>query len=120
MGRLLWIAVLAMALGAQTKAPSTEEIAEAYRSKMWEGGTIIPGLRWEKFRITEIRGWSLKFQRQEAVRYPGILIMRYRVVARENQSCIDYDVSQTVPRVAGNPQVKAGLVVNASAVRVCR
>lgn len=52
----------AVAFG-QNAEPTKEEIAQAYRSKVGEGGTPIPGVRWEKWRVKEIRGWSLKLKR---------------------------------------------------------
>jgi hypothetical protein len=62
----------------QPNEPTKEEIAEAYRSKSGEGGTFIPGVRWERWRIKEIRGWKLHFKRISEKRSPGAPIRRFR------------------------------------------
>ena len=61
----------------QPNEPTKEEIAEAYRSKSGEGGTFIPGVRWERWRIKEIRGWKLHFKRISEKRSPGAPIRRF-------------------------------------------
>ena len=55
-------------------------------AKKGEGGTFIPGLRWERWRINEIRGWSLKFRGLSEDRGVGILRRRYQAVAKKNSA----------------------------------
>ena len=39
---------------AASTEPTKAEIADAYRSKGGQGGLLVPGLRWEHFRIKEV------------------------------------------------------------------
>ena len=39
-------------------APTKQEMATGYRSKSGEGGTAFRGLRSERWRIKQVRGWS--------------------------------------------------------------
>jgi hypothetical protein len=112
------------AIGAFAQAPSNEptkqEIAEAYRSKSGEGSTFIPGLRWERWRIKEIRGWKLRFSRISESRSPGVMILKYQAIAKKNGSCAEYQISDTIVVPPFNPQIKPILVVEPSDVKACR
>ena len=57
---------------APPNEPTKQEIEEAYRSKSGGGGTFIPGLQWERWRIKEIRGWKLRFKRISQKQSPGV------------------------------------------------
>jgi hypothetical protein len=100
--------------------PTRQEIAEAYRSKSGEGGTFIPGVRWERWRIKEIRGWSLRFKRLSEIRGVGILTRQYRAVAQKGGSCAEYQITDTIPLPPANVQIKPILVVEPSGVTACR
>ncbi len=110
-------ATLAFAQPPQNE-PTRQEIAEAYRSKSGEGGTFIPGVRWERWRIKEIRGWALRFKRTGEKRDPGILTREYQVLAKKNGSCAEYHITDTMPLVP-NLQIKPVLVVEPAGVRAC-
>jgi hypothetical protein len=104
----------------QQGEPTREEIAGAYRSKSGEHATIIPGIRWETWSIKQIRGWSLKFKRLSAERQAGILIRRYRVVAKKNDTCAEYLITDTMVFPPANVQIKPSLVVEPGGVKACR
>jgi hypothetical protein len=104
----------------QPNEPTKQEIAEAYRSKSGEGGTFIPGVRWEKWRIKEIRGWSLRFKRVSEKSGLGLLTRKYRAVAQKNGSCVEYQITDTMLLTPGNVQIKPILVVEPSGVTACR
>src|SRR5258708_3469911 len=72
--------------------PTKQEVADAYRSKIGEVGTIIPGLAWERWRIKGIRGWSLRFKRVSEKRGVGILTLQYQAIAKKNGSCAEYQI----------------------------
>jgi hypothetical protein len=93
--------------------PTRQEIAEAYRNK-----AVIVG--WEKWRIKEIRGWSLRFKRVSEKRGLGILTRQYRAVAKKNGSCAEYQITDTMLLTPGNVQIKPILVVEPSGVMACR
>src|SRR5215831_2909419 len=92
---LILVALLCTVVFAQNAAPTKEEIAEAYRSKGGEGGTFVPGTRWEWWRIREIRGWKLRFHRVGESRSPGVVMLRYEAVAKKNGGCSTYQVTDT-------------------------
>jgi hypothetical protein len=100
--------------------PTRQEITRAYKSKSGEGGTLIPGTRWERWRIREIRGWALRFRRVSEKRGLGILTRQYRVIAKKNGSCAEYRVTDTIPLPPNNPQIKPTLVVEPVGVAACR
>jgi hypothetical protein len=104
----------------QPNEPTKQEIAEAHRSKSGEGGTFIPGVRWEKWRIKEIRGWSLRFKRVSEKSGLGLLTRKYRAVAQKNGSCVEYQITDTMLLTPGNVQIKPILVVEPSGVTACR
>ena len=104
----------------QNAEPTREEIAEAYRSKRAEGGTFIPGTRWEVWRIRQIRGWSLHFKRVSESRGAGILTRNYRALARKSGSCAGYRVTDTLPLPSGNVQIRPMPVVEPNSVRACQ
>ena len=93
--------------------PTRQEIAEAYKTK-----AVIVG--WGKWRIKEIRGWSLRFKRVSEKRGLGILTGQYRAVAKRNGSCAEYQITYTIPVQPNNVQIKPILVVEPSGVRACR
>ena len=93
--------------------PTRQEIAEAYRNK-----AVIVG--WEKWRIKEIRGWSLHFKRVSEKRGLGILTRQYRAVAKRNGTCAEYQITDTMLLTPGNVQIKPILVVEPSGVTACR
>lgn len=99
--------------------PTRQEIAEAYRSKSGEGGIFIPAVRWERWRIKNVRGWSLRFKRLKESRNVGVLTLEYKVLARKAGSCAEYHVTDTVP-IPGNVQIQPILVVDPGAVHACR
>ena len=101
--------------------PTRREIEGAYQSKSGEGGTFIPGVRWERWRIKEIRGWSLHFKHVSEKRGVGILTRRYRAVAKKNGSCAEYQITDTIPFPEPvNVQIKPILVVEPGGVTACR
>jgi hypothetical protein len=99
--------------------PSRQEIAEAYRSKSGGGGTLIPGVQWERYRIKEIRGWKLHFKRIGQQRSLGIMTLKYEAVARKNGSCAEYHITDTMP-FQPNVYMKPTLVVDPGGVKACR
>ncbi len=99
--------------------PTAPEITEAYRSKSGDHGGVIPGLRWERWRIKEIRGWSLRFQRLSEKKAAGVLTRQYRVVARKNTTCAEYAITDVLP-VHSNVQIKPLLNVEPGQVSLCR
>lgn len=102
----------------QPNEPTKEEIAEAYRSKSGEGGTFIPGVRWERWRIKEIRGWKLHFKRISEKRSSGVLTLKYEAVAKKNGSCADYEITDTFPFPPN--YIRPILVVDPNGVKACR
>ena len=97
---------------AQTPANelTRQEIAEAYRLRSWP-----------KERIKEIRGWSLSFKRINQERSPGVITVNYNAVAKKNDLCAEYHITDTmVPGTTPNIQIKPILVVEPSAVKACR
>lgn len=101
--------------------PTRREIEGAYRSKSGGGGTFIPGVRRERWRIKEIRGWSLHLKRVSEKRGVGILTRRYRAVAKKNGSCAAYRITDTIPFPEPvNVQIKPILVVEPGDVTACR
>jgi hypothetical protein len=105
---------------SQSNQPTIREIADAYRSKSGEGGTFIPGLRWETWRINEVRGWSLHFKHKADERLIGVVIAKYRAVAKKSGVCAEYDITDTFPFPPNNVQIKPILVVEPSGTRNCR
>ena len=99
--------------------PTRQEIGEAYRSKSGEGGIFIPAVRWERWRIREVRGWSLRFKRVRESRNVGVLTLEYRVLAKKSGSCAEYQVTDTMP-IPGNVQIQPILVVDPGGVHACR
>ena len=93
--------------------PTRQEIAEAYKNT-----AVIVG--WEKWRIKEIRGWSLHFKRVSEKRGLGLLTRQYWAVAKRNGSCVEYQITDTIPVQPNNVQIKPILVVEPSGVRACR
>ena len=118
-------AALVLAAGAvalaqwQQNEPTKKEIAQAYRSKSGEGGTIIPGIHWERWRIREIRGWMLHFKRTGRKQSAGVITLKYTVVARKGGQCADYRITDTVVLPPPNPQMKPMLVVEPDGVKPC-
>jgi len=119
---LMLLAISATIAFAQAppNEPTKEEIAEAYRSKSGEGGTFIPGVRWERWRIKEIRGWKLHFKRISEKRSPGVVTLKYQAVAKKNGSCADYQITDTMTFPPPNPQMPPILVVDPNGVKACR
>lgn len=117
---ILLAAFSAVFAQAPPNEPTKEEIAEAYRSKSGEGGTFIPGLRWERWRIKEIRGWRLHFKRIGRKQSPGVMTVKYGAFAKKNGSCAEYQITHTIPFPPANPQMKPILVVDPDGVRPCR
>lgn len=119
------VIALTVAIGTLTfgqsvaNEPTRQEIAEAYRSKSGGGGIFIPAVRWERWRIREIRGWSLRFKRVKESRNVGVLTLEYRVVAKKSGSCAEYQLSDTMP-IPGNVQIQPILVVDPGGVHACR
>jgi hypothetical protein len=99
--------------------PTRQEIAEAYRSKSGEGGIFVPAVRWERWRIREVRGWSLRFKRVKESRNVGVLTLEYQVLAKKAGSCAEYQVTDTMP-IPGNVQIQPILVVDPGGVHTCR
>jgi hypothetical protein len=98
--------------------PTRQEIAEAYRSKSGEGGIFIPAVRWERWRIRNVRGWSLHFKRVKESRKVGVLTLEYQVLAKKAGSCAEYQVTDTMP-IPGNVQIQPILVVDPGGVHAC-
>jgi hypothetical protein len=112
-------AIVALAQ-VQPNEPTKEEIAEAYRSKSGEGGTFIPGLRWERWRIKGVRGWKLHFERISEKRSPGVVTLKYEAVAKKNGLCAEYQITDTMTFPPPNPQMPPILVVDPNGVRACQ
>src|SRR5262245_43303150 len=108
---LILVGLLGIAIFAQNAEPTKEEIAEAYRSKSGGGGTFIPGTRWERWRVKEIRGWKLRFHRVGESRSPAVVMLRYQAIARKNGACSTYQISDTTVFPPPNPQLQPVLVV---------
>lgn len=106
----------------QSAVPSIDEIETAYRSRGAEVGTVIPGVRWERWRIKEVREWSLKFKRVSQEPVAGMLIRQYRVIARSSNTCANYRVTERIPLPPPNPQIqiKPGVAVEQDGVGNCR
>lgn len=102
------------------RPPTVKEITEAYRAKCGEYAFVIPGLRWEVWRIREIRGWSLRFKRLSETRTAAILARNYRVVARQEGACAEYRIRETAPMPPMNTQIRPSLAVEEAGVRRCR
>jgi hypothetical protein len=105
---------------APPNEPTRQEIAEAYKSKSGGGGTFIPGLQWERWRIKEIRGWKLHFRRISEKRSPGVTTLKYEAVAKKNGSCAEYQIADTMVLPPPNPQMPPILVVDPNGVKACR
>ena len=122
MGRTVGFLIIAAFLSpvaiGQNSEPTKEEIAEAYRAKSGEGGTFIPGVRWERWRIKEIRGSKLHFNQTSEKRSPGVTTLNYEVVAKKNGSCAEYRITDTMSPL--NSQIKPILVVDPNGVKACR
>jgi hypothetical protein len=88
-----------------------QEIATAYRSKSGDVGTAIPGRRWERWRIKQVRGWSLHFKRLSEERYVGVIIAKYREVAKKRSACLKYEITETIMFPPQNVQFPPTLVV---------
>jgi hypothetical protein len=99
--------------------PTREEIEEAYKSKSGEGGIFIPNVRWERWRIKEIRGWSLHFRRVKEKRGVGILTRQYQVIAKSVRMCAEYRITDTMPMGPGNVQMRPILVVEPGGISAC-
>jgi hypothetical protein len=100
--------------------PTKREIEGAYKSKSGGCGTFIPGVCWERWRIKEIRRWSLHFKRVSERRGIGILTRQYQAVAKKNGSCVEYQITDTMPFPEPNVQIKPILVVEPGGVTACR
>jgi hypothetical protein len=100
--------------------PTKKEITEAYRSKSGEAGTFIPGLRWDRWRIKEVRGWKLHFKRISQKQSPGVMILMYEATAKRNGSCAEYRITDTTTFPPSNPQMSPILVVDPNGVKTCR
>jgi len=98
--------------------PTPQEIAHAYRSKAGEF-TPIPGIRWERWRIKEVRGWSLRFKRVCERRGLAILTREYRVSAKKNGSCAEYQITDTMPLPPFNVPVKPAVIVEPGGLIAC-
>ena len=121
MRTLIACAFISAAVGfGQDAEPAKEEIAQAYRSKAGEGGMAIPGVRWERWRVKEIRGWSLKFRRIGQSKSAGILTRRYQAIAKKSGRCAEYLIVDTVPFPPVNVQVKPSLTVEPGGIKACR
>jgi hypothetical protein len=99
--------------------PTASEIERAYLSKSGEGGTFIPLGRWERWRIKEIRGWSLHFRRTGEKRLVGMLTRQYQGVAKKNGSCAEYQITDTMPLTV-NVRIKPSVSVDSGGVKACR
>ncbi|MCC7498354.1 MAG: hypothetical protein IT160_12300 [Bryobacterales bacterium] len=118
------LAVISAAIAfaqAPPNEPIKEEIAQAYKSKLGEGGsTFIPGVRWERWRVKEIRGWKLRFKRISENRSPGVMTLKYQAVARKNGWCADYQITDTRTFPPPNPQILPIFIVEPDGVKACR
>jgi hypothetical protein len=99
--------------------PGREEIAEAYRSKTGGTRVMVPGLEWETWRIKEIRGWKLRFRRINQKRLPGLMILTYKALAKNKGRCAEYRITDAIPLVPTNPQMKPLLTVEPEEGKDC-
>lgn len=106
-------------LVSQTAEPTRDEIARAYRSKSGEGATAIPGIRWERWNVKEIRGWALKFKRVSQKKDFGLVTTRYQVFAAKNGQCAQYEITDIFPYPPANPQIKPSLAVYPTGTAPC-
>ena len=84
---------------------------------------IHPYLRWEGWRINKIRGWSLHFKRVsygKPVAVGGVMTASYRVVAKKNGLCAEYQITDTMSFPPNNVQIRPMLVVEPNGVAACR
>jgi hypothetical protein len=96
---------------AAPDAATKQEIATAFRSKSGDGGTAIPGRRWERWRIKQVGGLSLHFKRISEERYVGVIIAKYREVAKKRSACLEYEITETIMFPPQNVQFPPTLVV---------
>jgi hypothetical protein len=111
------------ACAAPGQAPAGEpkpyEIEHAFRSKIASGGLLV---RWEMYRIKEVRGWSLKFKRVHEEKSAVLIRRRYQATAKKAGTCAGYTVVESIPlHPAPGPQVlRHTVTVEPSGVRSCR
>jgi hypothetical protein len=98
--------------------PTRDEIAEAYRSKSGGGALPVAHLQWERWRIHEVRGWSLHFRRVKESRVVGVLTLQYRALAKKAGACAMYQIIDTVP-LGPNSQIRPVLVVESVPTTAC-
>lgn len=121
------LAILGLLAATQTVSPgqtsrdepTTSEMERAYRSKSGEGGVpLVPNLRWERWRIKQIRGWTLHFNRTSEKRWVGVVSRGYRAIAKKNGACAEYQITDTMP-LAPNIQIKPSLIVEPAGIQLC-
>jgi hypothetical protein len=99
--------------------PTKEEIAAAYRSKSGESDLLIVPFRWERWRVRQVRGWSLHFKRVKESRRVGVLTLEYHVTAKKGGSCAAYQITDTMP-LGPNSQIRPILVVEPDQTVACK
>ncbi len=117
---LLALISAAAAFAQPQGEPTSQEIEEAYRSKTGESDFVIPHIRWEHWRIKQIRGWSLHFKALSETRRVGILTRKYSVIAKKNGCCAQYAITDTVPLPPNNVQIRPTLVIERTSLTTCR
>jgi hypothetical protein len=102
---------------APSDEPTGHEIEGAYRSKAGGGGWFTWRERW---RVKEIRGWTVRFSHERHDKYVGVQIAKYHAVAKKNGVCAEYQITDTMIFTLPNPQMKPMLVVEPTGVKACR
>jgi hypothetical protein len=95
---------------APPNEPTKQEIEEAYRSK--SSGGNLPGIRIERWRVKQIRGWEIHFKRVSATKTAGVRKTTYDARAKKSGSCAHYLVTETMPPIpAPTPNMRWPIVV---------
>ena len=93
-------AIVSLGQAPPSTEPTKHEIERAYKSKSGGRGSFVSGERW---RIKEIRGWTLKFSHTGDEKYIEVLITKYRAIAKRNGSCAEYQITDTMIVPPTNP-----------------
>lgn len=62
----------------------------------------------------------MKFKHLHEDRGVGILIRRYQAIAKKNNTCAEYQITDTMPFPPANPQMKPSLTVEPGGLKACR
>jgi len=79
----------------------------------------VPHFRWEAWRIKEVRGWELRFKRVAEEKRVGLMTLKYRVIAKKNNVCAGYQITDTRTFPPQNLQIPSSVVVDPSGLERC-